>query len=59
MAMHSMSFAFMSEETCGRGKSSILARFDLASVWLQVRVDKFAILRLDLQARLRQLGTDS
>lgn len=37
-----MSFSLMSEEAGSRGETGILARIDLAPVWLQVRVDEFA-----------------
>ena len=42
MAVHGVSLTLVSEKACGRREAGVLARVHLASVGLQVGVDKFA-----------------
>ncbi len=42
MSVHCMGLTFMAKETCRGRKTSVLTRLDLAAIWFQVRVDKFA-----------------
>ena len=42
MSMHGMSFALMAEQASRRGETKLFAGIDLALVWFQVGVHKFA-----------------
>ncbi len=43
VAVHGMCLTFMAQEASSRGESGILTSFGLAPVWLQVRVNEFAM----------------
>jgi hypothetical protein len=43
MSVHGMNHTFMLKKTGSRGETRVLTSIDLATVWLKVRVDEFAV----------------
>ena len=42
VSVHGMGLTFMSKETGSRRETCVLTSMDLATVWLEVRIDEFA-----------------